>query len=607
MGIKRLVLALCLTSSVALAQNTPPALIDYGSAPSSGGGGGGSVNEVVNVDGTLTISPTTGNVVASLNLSNANTWLAEQVFINSDLILLGSSTGQTTFTSANAGATNFTLTFPAANDTLADLAGTQALTNKTYNGNTWTSGTGTLTLGAGKTATISNTLTFTGTDGSSVAFGSGGTVLYGNQTITLSGDITGSGATSIATTLATVNTNTGSFGSATSCPAFTVNGKGLITAASAATCAPAIGSITGLGTGVATALGNAISGTGRNIIGTATASPAQGDVIYYNGTNWVDLAPGTSGNFLQTQGASANPQWASASGSGTVNAGTTPDGAYYATSTTAISDAGAAVVTFGGINYAGTTVPTLGVYTSAANTLSFSTATARRFSMTSALFAAANSSGGGMENASTSSTVPTLLPDNSVTTAGVGGAASVPAMIVGSASIEDWASTGPAILVLPSDAATTDNTLCLNTSNSAVEKGSGTLGICLGTSSTADAKTDVIQVREGLAATLALKPVNYFYRKGFGDNGLKEQYGFLAEDYDRVLPKLTRLDKNGKPNGVDILGLVPVLVRAIQEMQSEIDHLGSAALERLREEVRLLFAWNILLTAGFGYLLIRRK
>jgi hypothetical protein len=37
---------------------------------------------------------------------------------------------------------------------------------------------------------------------------------------------------------------------------------------------------------------------------------AQGDIIYRNGTTWVRLAAGTSGFFLQTQGAGANPQWA---------------------------------------------------------------------------------------------------------------------------------------------------------------------------------------------------------------------------------------------------------------------------------------------------------
>lgn len=50
----------------------------------------------------------------------------------------------------------------------------------------------------------------------------------------------------------------------------------------------------------------------------AAVSAAQGDVIYRNATNWVRLAAGTSGNFLQTQGVSANPQWAPAAGGGTV-------------------------------------------------------------------------------------------------------------------------------------------------------------------------------------------------------------------------------------------------------------------------------------------------
>lgn len=47
----------------------------YNPSPSSGGG---AVSSVVNSDGTLTISPTTGAVVASLALGNANTWTATQ-------------------------------------------------------------------------------------------------------------------------------------------------------------------------------------------------------------------------------------------------------------------------------------------------------------------------------------------------------------------------------------------------------------------------------------------------------------------------------------------------------------------------------------------------
>ncbi len=50
----------------------------------------------------------------------------------------------------------------------------------------------------------------------------------------------------------------------------------------------------------------------------AGASWAQGDVVYYNGSNLVRLAAGTNGHFLKTQGAGANPTWAAASGSGAV-------------------------------------------------------------------------------------------------------------------------------------------------------------------------------------------------------------------------------------------------------------------------------------------------
>tara|TARA_B110000285_G_scaffold235587_1_gene318341 strand:+ start:11255 stop:12892 length:1638 start_codon:yes stop_codon:yes gene_type:complete len=46
----------------------------------------------------------------------------------------------------------------------------------------------------------------------------------------------------------------------------------------------------------------------------ALGSDAQGDVMYYSGTNWVRLAAGTAGQQLQSGGASANPSWANSAG-----------------------------------------------------------------------------------------------------------------------------------------------------------------------------------------------------------------------------------------------------------------------------------------------------
>ena len=45
-------------------------------------------------------------------------------------------------------------------------------------------------------------------------------------------------------------------------------------------------------------------------------SEAQGDILYRNASGWVRLGAGTSGYFLKTQGAAANPVWALNTGAG---------------------------------------------------------------------------------------------------------------------------------------------------------------------------------------------------------------------------------------------------------------------------------------------------
>jgi len=54
---------------------------------------------------------------------------------------------------------------------------------------------------------------------------------------------------------------------------------------------------------------------GKNI---TELTGTQGDILYHNGTSWAKLAAGTSGQYLKTNGAGANPVWATASGTGDV-------------------------------------------------------------------------------------------------------------------------------------------------------------------------------------------------------------------------------------------------------------------------------------------------
>jgi len=48
----------------------------------------------------------------------------------------------------------------------------------------------------------------------------------------------------------------------------------------------------------------------------AMGSDAQGDILYHNGTDYVRLAAGTSGQFLKSNGSGANPQWVDAASGG---------------------------------------------------------------------------------------------------------------------------------------------------------------------------------------------------------------------------------------------------------------------------------------------------
>ncbi len=186
------------------------------------------------------------------------------------------------------------------NGTAISAATTGNLTDAGTDGITVTAGTGAV-LGSG--TSIAQHVADTTHNGylSSTDWNTfNGKQASGNYITDLTGDGTASGPGSVALTLATVNTNTGSFGSSTSIPNFTVNGKGLITAAGGNVVIAPAGTLSG------TTLNSTVVTSSLTSVGTIATGTWQGTAVGvgYGGTGQTTYTDGqllignSSGNTL---------------------------------------------------------------------------------------------------------------------------------------------------------------------------------------------------------------------------------------------------------------------------------------------------------------------
>ncbi|MHA8083514.1 hypothetical protein ACST14_08835 [Aquirufa sp. A-Brett2-15D] len=117
----------------------------------------------------------------------------------------------------------------------------------------------------------------------------------GDQTITLTGDMTGTGTGSFAATLTNTTVTTGSYGSTTAIPTFTVDSKGRLTAAGSALIIADAGTLSG------TTLKSTVTNSSLTSVGTITQGTWSGTTIAVaNGGTGTTTSTGSGSLVLNT-------------------------------------------------------------------------------------------------------------------------------------------------------------------------------------------------------------------------------------------------------------------------------------------------------------------
>jgi hypothetical protein len=88
-------------------------------------------------------------------------------------------------------------------------------------------------------------------------------------------------------------------------------------------------------------------------------------------------------------------------------------------------------------------------------------------------------------------------------------------------------------------------------------------------------KENIVDLPDGLASVMALKPRKFDWKEGKGKD-IKGDRGFIAQEFETVFPDMIDEWKDPSPEGEEPYksvraDLIPVLVKAIQELNAKVD------------------------------------
>ena len=83
-------------------------------------------------------------------------------------------------------------------------------------------------------------------------------------------------------------------------------------------------------------------------------------------------------------------------------------------------------------------------------------------------------------------------------------------------------------------------------------------------------KNTIEEIDDALTTLRQLRPVSYYYNEEYSSEPERLHYGFIAQDYLKVMPQATYFDESREKLCIDTSELIGLLVRSIQQLESRV-------------------------------------
>ena len=110
---------------------------------------------------------------------------------------------------------------------------------------------------------------------------------------------------------------------------------------------------------------------------------------------------------------------------------------------------------------------------------------------------------------------------------------------------------------------------------SVIQAGATLIGTAL--LSDEDAKENIERIEDALSTLRNLRPVTFNYKEEYSTDYNRVHHGFIAQEYQKVLPDATYHDPTIDKLCIDTGDLIGLLVRAVQQLETKVTRLEAKA------------------------------